>query len=71
MENNVPEYLRKSKAEIEQIKEKELKELHNYNSPLNCPCCNKRMIYIKTLFDFRKRNRSYYRKYRIPDDWMF
>jgi len=68
MKKNVPVKLRKSKDQVQQIKEKELKELQNYTSPLDCPCCKKRMTYIKTLFDFRKRNRAYFQKYKVPDD---
>lgn len=68
MEKNVPKYLRKSEEQLQKIKEKELNELENYESPLNCPCCKKRMIYVITLFDFRKRNRSELRQNKIPDD---
>jgi putative transposase/transposase-like zinc-binding protein len=68
MKKNVPEKIQKTDKELQKIKEKELIELKNYKSPLNCPCCDKKMVYKCTLIDKRKRNRNYYRKHMIPDD---
>jgi hypothetical protein len=70
IDRNVPKKLRKSKEEVQAIKEKELTELENYESPLMCPICKKRMQYVMTLFDTRKRNRREWGQYKIPDDPM-
>lgn len=68
MDKNVPPELRKNKEELQSIKEKELKELENYESPLLCPCCKKKMKYVQTLMDKRKRDRRQWKKYTIPDN---
>ena len=70
MEKNVPKGLRKPEEEVKKIKEKELKELGNYESPLLCPCCKKRMVYVSTLIDKRKRDRSRWKKNKIPGDMI-
>jgi hypothetical protein len=67
MEKNVPETLRKTEEELQQIKEKELKELGGYESPLLCPRCGKRMAYVCTLIDKRKRERIQWKKNKIPE----
>lgn len=68
MDKNVPRKLRKTDNELQQIKEKELKELVNYQSPVMCPFCGKKMMYITTLMDKRKEDRHKWMKYTIPDD---
>lgn len=68
MEKNVPEELHKSKEELKCINETEYKELEDYESPLLCPVCKKKMQYCYTLLDTRKRNREQWGKYKIPDN---
>lgn len=62
----VPVMLKKSKDVIEKIRDRELKELVNYESPLDCPMCKTRMKYQETLFDTRKRTWNQFRQFKIP-----
>ena len=68
MDKNVPKELRKTENQLKEIKEKELVELEKYESPINCPCCHKKMVYVCTLIDKRKRDRHFSRKHQLLDE---